>query len=77
MLHKAAEKGRVNKINILLDHARNKDKMTDIELKNWINAKSSNTGSTPLHVSVQVGEIKVINVLLSNGADRKALNDEG
>jgi len=64
----------VSKIQILLDHARNSKKLSSEVVTEWINGKTKDKGETPLHIAILTGNMEVINLLISNGADIHALN---
>ena len=68
-LYKFAEDGNVQKLKELLE---NKGVEFDI---NWANLKEN--GNTALHVAVEKGHDKVVELLLANGATVNKMNDDG
>ena len=62
-------------INVIIEKA--KETITEKELKQWVNSRTTEDGFTPLHFASFRGNIKVIEVLLSVGADLYARNNYG
>lgn len=69
LIHHAVLKSAHEKIQPMIDFARNKQKMNEEQIKTWINMKSNRDKFTPLHFASFKNNLNAIKVLIDNGAD--------
>lgn len=77
LLHHAVLKGIEGKTMLLIDFARNKQKISEDMLKDWINAKTLDEGWTALHYASFQGNLDAIYTLIENSANIEELNYNG
>ncbi len=70
-LHFAASYGHKDIVQLLIDHAREKGLVLDI------NAKAGSQQTTPLHVACTKGHLDAVKILLENGANFNATTKDG
>jgi ankyrin repeat protein len=63
-LHLAAEKGHLETVKLLLEHAKDKN-------------PADNIGSTPLHWAAQKGHLETVKFLLEHAKDKNPANKHG
>ena len=73
-MHHAVLKGVEGKTSLLIDFARQKQKMSEEKVMNWIDAKTDDELWTPLHYGSFSGNLDAVYVLLENGARMEELN---
>jgi len=72
-IHKAAEKGRIDVLEMLLQHG------ADLN-ENWhgqLTAGQGSRGGTPLHMAVSHDQVQTVKWLLDHGADSNIRNEDG
>ena len=69
LLHHAVLKGIEGKCELLIDFAKNFQKLSDSEIDLWINGKTHAEKWTPLHYASFRGNLDAIYTLIKAGAD--------
>lgn len=77
LIHHAVLKGRHEKIKPLIDFAMKKQRISDDDIKLWINSKSVKDKFTPLHFASFKNNLSAIKILIENGADVFEKNQYG
>lgn len=77
LLHHAVLKGVEGKVQLLLDFAKNYQRLNAKEINQWINFKTYEEQWTPIHYASFTSNLDAIYTLIQNGADFNALNANG